>query len=125
MSILTRNGVAKDLSKSPYVFTEFTGDNQVDFHFSSKLHLNNFIKNRAENYNMLYNHIYKRFKFKVNCRMLADCNLYTKVENRGFYIKINGKEFLCPSKVILSGESRMKKSLEEWQETLMINYEEK
>lgn len=121
MSILTRNGVAKDLSKSPYTMTVITDDGYVEFYFSSKLHLENFVKKRTENYQMIYNYIYKRFKYKVNCRLLADCNLYQKVETRGFYIIINGKEFQCPSKVILNGESKTKKSLEEWHETLMTN----
>jgi hypothetical protein len=121
MKELTRNGVAKNLKNSPYTFTEIIDEVQLDFHFSSKLHLNNFIKKRAENYQMLYNHIYKRFKFKINCKMLSDCNLYQKIETRGFYIKYNNEEFLCPSQITLSGESRMKKNLEEWQETLMIN----
>lgn len=118
---LTRNGVAKDLSKSPYLFTEVINGSTVTFKFSSKLHLNNFVEKRSENYNMLYNYLYKRFKFKVNCRLLSDCNLYKKIESRGFYIKINNKEFECPNKVILNGESKMKKSLEGWQETLMIS----
>ena len=121
MNILTRNGVAKNLSKSPYTFTEIVEDTKIMFCFSSKLHLNNFVEKRSENYNMIYNYIYKRFKFKVNCRLLSDCNLYQKIETRGFYIKINDKEFLCPSNIILSGESKMKKNLEEWQETLMIS----
>ena len=125
MKILTRNGVAKDLSNSPYIFTEFIDGNKIDFYFSSKLHLNNFVEKRIENYNMIYNYIYKRFKFKHNCKLLADCNLYKKVETRGFYIKINDKEFLCPNKLILNGELKTKKSLDEWQETLMINYAEK
>jgi hypothetical protein len=124
MQTLTRNGVAKDLKVSPYCFTEVTEDGVVTFNFSSKLHLNNFIKKREENYTMIYNYIYKRFKFKINCRMLADCNLYQKIENRGFYILINNKEFLCPSSIILNGESKTKKNLEEWQETLMLSLED-
>ena len=113
MKILTRNGVCKDLSKSPYIFTETFGDKQLDFHFSSKLHLGKFVRNRYENYQMIYNHIYKRFKFKTNCKMLADCNLYKKVETRGFYIKYDGKVYSCPSSITLNGDYRMKKSLEE------------
>ena len=124
MKNLTRNGVAKDLATSPYIFTEMIDDDQLDLYFSSKLHLDSFIKKREENYNMLYNHIYKRFKFKINCRMLADCNLYQKIESRGFYIKYNNKEFLCPGQITLGGECKMKKSLEEWQETLMISSED-
>ena len=121
---LTRNGIAKDLKTSPYTFTEVVDEGVITFYFSSRLHLNNFCEKRDENYTMIYNYIYKRFKFKVDCRMLADCNLYQKIETRGFYIIINKKEFLCPSSIILNGESKTKKSLEEWQETLMINSED-
>ena len=122
MKDLTRNGVAKNLAKSPYVFTEIIDGKELSLAFSSKLHLNNFVEKRSENYNMIYNYIYKRFKYKVDCQMLADLNLYKKIESRGFYIKYNKKEFLCPSQIILSGESKMNKNLEEWQETLTISY---
>lgn len=110
---LTRNGVAKDLAKSPYIFTEVINGSTVSFNFSSKLHLKNFVEKRGKNYSMLYNYLYKRFKFKVNCRLLADCNLYHKIETRGFYIKINDREYRCPNKVILNGESKMKRNSEE------------
>ena len=40
---LTRNGVAKDLSKSPYIFTDIDNENVINFYFSSKLHLDNFL----------------------------------------------------------------------------------
>ena len=124
MKYLTRNGVAKNLAKSPYIFTEVVDGQVLTFYFSSKLHLNNFVEKRSENYNMIYNHIYKRFKYRVDCKMLSDLNLYKKIESRGFYIKFNKKEFLCPSQITLSGESKMNKSLEEWQETLTISYAE-
>ena len=86
---LTRNGVAKDLSKSPYVYTYVYHGLKVSLHFSSQLHLNNFNKNRQKNYAMLYNYINKRFKIKVDCTILSDMNLYQKVENRGCYVKID------------------------------------
>ena len=122
MKYLTRNGVAKDLKRSPYIFTEIVEGKELTLYFSSKLHLNNFIEKRSENYNMIYNHIYKRFKYKVDCRMLSDLNLYKKIESRGFYIKFNKKDYKCPNQITLSGESKMKKNLEEWRETLMISY---
>ncbi|MBP5699328.1 MAG: hypothetical protein J6W71_00555 [Methanobrevibacter sp.] len=121
MTNLTRNGVAKELATSPYIFTEIVNGEQLDIYFSSKLHMNNFIQKRNDNYNMIYNYIYKRFKYRVDCRMLADLNLYTKIETRGFYIKINHKEYVCPDHIILNGENKMKKSYAEWCETLTIN----
>ena len=124
MKNLTRNGVAKDLAKSPYIFTEFIDGKRVDLHFSSNLHIKRFTKLRKNNFEMIYNYIYKRFKFKVNCRLLADCNLYQKIENRGFYIKINKEVYLCPDNIILNGESKMSKSYAEWSEILMTNSED-
>lgn len=121
MKNLTRYGVAKDLSKSPYIFTEFVNGDRVDIYFSSKLHMNNFLQKRNVNYNMIYNYIYKRFKYHIDCRMLADFNLYTKIENRGFYIRINKEVYLCPADITLNGENKTKKSYAEWCETLTLN----
>ena len=88
---LTRNGVCYHLEKSPYTFTYIHQEKPVTFNFSSKLHLNKFIKERHNNWSMIYNNIYKRFKFKVDCTFLSDFNLYQKIENRGVYIKYDGK----------------------------------
>lgn len=90
---LTRRGISKDLVLSPYTFTYKHNDNEVILSFSSKLHLNNFIKNRDKNYAMIYNYIIKRFKYKTDPRILSDLNLYQKIEHRGFYIKINDKVY--------------------------------
>ena len=118
---LTRNGVAKVLAHSPYRFTNVIDGNLFSLHFSSKLHLDNFMKRRSENFIMIYNDIYKRFKFKSSLKLLSDLNLYQKIETRGFYVKFNEEEFLCPDNIVLIGGSRMKQSLEEWQETSMIS----
>lgn len=90
---LTRNGVCKELSESPYNYTYVYKDKVIYLNFSSKLYLDNFTKLRDKNYTMIYNSIYKRFKFKIDCRLLADFNLYNKIEKRGCYIKISGKEY--------------------------------
>lgn len=42
---------------------------------------------------MIYNDIYKRYKFRVDCQALSDCNLYNKIETRGCYIKIGNQVF--------------------------------
>ena len=47
---LTRNGVAKDLSKSPYIYTIITEDNVLSLHFSSKLHMKRFDEKRNLEY---------------------------------------------------------------------------
>ena len=121
MNNLTRNGVAKDLAKSPYIFTEMIGNQRLDLYFSSRLHLQNFSQKRGDNYNMIYNYIYKRFKYQIDCRLLADLNLYQKIETRGFYVRLNKEVYLCPNNIILNGENKMKKSYAEWCETLTTN----
>lgn len=121
MSNLTRNGVCHNLPESPYTFTEIVNGDKTVFYFSSNLHLQNFINKRNENYTMIYNYLYKRFKYKVDCRMLADCNLYYKIETRGFYIKHKDKEFTCPNSITLNGESRMNENYDVWQEILTLN----
>ena len=122
---LTRNGVAKELSKSPYIYTVLTESDVLHLYFSSKLHMKRFNEKRDDNYNMIYNYIYKRFKYQVDCRLLADLNLYQKIENRGFYVKLNKEVYLCPDNITLNGGNKMRKSYAEWQETLMTSYEEK
>ena len=91
--LLTRNGVCRELKNSPYTFTFEHKGEIVTLSFSSKLHLEKFAKNRQANYAMIYNNIYKRFKFKIDCRLLSDFNLYKKIENRGVYICIGDHTF--------------------------------
>ena len=110
MNNLTRNGIAKDLAKSPYIFTEKIGNQRLDLYFSSRLHVQNFSQKRDENYNMIYNHIYKRFKYQTECRLLSELNLYQKIERRGFYVKIDKEVYTCPGDIILSGERKTRKN---------------
>lgn len=110
--LLTRNGVCKRLEYSPYTYTYFHDGKVVTFNFSSKLHLDNFTKNRKKNWSMIYNHIYKRFKFKIDCTFLSDFNLYRKIENRGCYINFDGKIMTCLDNITLSGESKTKRNSE-------------
>lgn len=99
---LTRDGVCKKLEYSPYNFTYFYKDKEITINFSSKLHLDKFVKLRQKNWSMIYNYLYKRFKFKIDCVILADCNLYQKIENRGFYIKIGNQVYTDVSKIVLT-----------------------
>ena len=99
---LTRRGVCKDLKNSPYYFTYFHKDQAITLNFSSKLHLDNFTKNRQKNWSMIYNHLYKRFKFHTDCVLLSDCNLYQKIEHRGCFIKIGNQSYTDVSKIELT-----------------------
>ena len=122
--LLTRNGVCKKLENSPYNFTYFHDGKVVTFNFSSRLHLDNFTKNRRKNFCMIYNDIYKRYKFGIDCMFLSDFNLYRKIENRGCYINYDGKIFRCLDNITLSGESKTKRNSGESYETSMTNSED-
>ena len=98
---LTRGGICKDLTKSPFVFTYVHNGKPVNLFFSSKLHLDKFTKNRKKNYVMIYNDIYKRYKYGIDCTFLSDFNLYRKVETRGFYIQYDNNVFNCDSNIKL------------------------
>lgn len=89
--LLTRRGVCHRLEYSPYQYTVVKNGRVATYNFSSKLHLDNFTKLRSKNFCMIYNHIYKRFKFKIDCTFLSDFNLYKKIETRGCYINYDGK----------------------------------
>ena len=86
---LTRRGICKNLAYSPYQFTNLYGNNVYTLSFSSKLHLDKFTKGRDKNHAMIYNDIYKRYKIMFDCTLLADLNLYQKIEKRGCYIILN------------------------------------
>ena len=116
-NLLTRRGVCHKMEYSPYNFTYIHDGKVVTFNFSSKLHLDNFTKLRRKNFAMIYNHIYKRFKFKIDCTFLSDFNLYRKIENRGCYINFDGKIYRCLDNITLDGENRMKKNSGELQGT--------
>ena len=98
---LTRRGVCTNLAFSPYTFTNIHKDDVYTLHFSSKLHLDNFVKNRQKNYSMIYNDIYKRYKFGIDCTFLSDFNLYKKIETRGCYIRYNDNVFKCYDNIII------------------------
>lgn len=99
---MTRRGVVTDLEYSPYNYTYIHKGKVVYFNFSSKLHLKKFTENRDKNYAMIYNSIYKRFKFKIDCTFLSDFNLYQKIEKRGCYIKFGKRVYKDLSKISLN-----------------------
>lgn len=98
-TVLTRRGICKNLAKSPYNFTYVHNGKVVTFNFSSKLHLENFTKNRQKNYVMIYNDIYRRYKYGIDVTFLSDFNLYRKIENRGCYINYNNNIYKCHDNV--------------------------
>ena len=92
-SLLTKRGVCHKLEYSPYNYTYMHFGKPVTFNFSSKLHLEKFANLRKKNFTMIYNDIYKRYKFRIDCTFLSDFNLYRKIESRGVYIKFGNEVF--------------------------------
>ena len=96
---MTRNGIVYDLKQSTYT----AHYNNITFYFSSKNHLEKFIKNLSLNRETLSYSLFKRFNLKLNIFEIYDIVLYKKVESRGFLIEYKGEFYTCPKQVILSG----------------------
>lgn len=104
--MMTRNGIVYNLNLSPYIF----GINDTMFCFSSKNHLEKFTEKLQENRELISYSLSKRFGFNINVTLLADINLYAKVESRGFLIKHRGESYTCKKDIILSGATLTKKN---------------
>ena len=50
---------------------------------------------------MIYNDIYKRYKFGIDCTFLSDFNLYKKIETRGCYIIYNDNILKCYDNIVI------------------------
>ena len=91
----TRRGVYKDLKHSDYIV-------EVDpfvFHFSSEFYRRKFYdlyEEEMDMFNMKYKNMY-RGKYALDMATLSLLRLYTLIEKRGFYIKVNGVEVTCPN----------------------------
>lgn len=97
--MISRNGVVYDLNISPYRHTV----NGLTFVFSSKLHLDKFIKKLKENRDIINYSLSKRFNMTVDVSQLADVVMYRKIETRGFLIvTAEGKE-LCQNNITFGG----------------------
>ena len=108
---LSRNGIAYDLTKTPYVHTvEYEGNIVIEYSFSSELYLNKFKDKLEEHRNKINESLSKRFGLVVVNDVLNDIVFYSKTEYRGFYILVNGEEFKCPSTIKLIGVNQISKN---------------
>ena len=76
------NGICYDLAHSPYEAAR----NGLVFRFSSPLHMRRFMEKAKEREDWACDSLSRRFKCRFDARLLADLQLYEKVETRGFYI---------------------------------------
>jgi len=105
---MTRGGVEYNLNISPY---RYTTDNGTTFVFSSNYHLDCFMKRQGENRNKINESLSNRFNYYVEFNFLADCVLYTQIEQRGFLILKDGENYPCQNIIKFGGEKAIKKNL--------------
>ena len=96
---LTRNGVCYNLQETPYTY-EWRG---ITYHFSSPNHRAKFIRELKKKEMWLNDSLSRRFKVTVKMEILADIQLYTQVETRGFYIITNDQcEYTSPQQMLFT-----------------------
>ena len=88
--MISKNGVCYDIRNSPYTF-EWRG---ICYFFSSENHRSKFIRGVRSKELWLDDSLSRRFECSVHLPILADIQLYTQVETRGFYIQTDdGAEY--------------------------------
>lgn len=105
---MTRRGIEYNLEISPYSFKNESG---YIFVFSSKYHLNTFIKKQAANRKKINDSLSNRFNFYIEFNTLADFILYRQIEQRGFLILKGGDVLKCQNIIKLGGEKATQKNL--------------
>lgn len=84
--MISKNGVCYDLPDSPYKY-EWRG---MVFFFSTEHHRAKFIREIRAREEWLDDSLSRRFRVTVHLPILADIQLYSQVETRGFYIQTDG-----------------------------------
>lgn len=107
--MITRNGIFYDLTNSHYKHKI----EDLTYVFSSKLHLEKFVKKLQENRDIINYSLSKRFGYSVDVSQLADLVLYKKIESRGFLIISDRGNSLCKDHIKYAGGKVTIKTLEE------------
>lgn len=107
---LTRNGIAYDLTKSPYVLPFHYGHDDIVYVFSSELYKEKFFEKYTENRENISNSLSNRFGLHVENDILCDLVMYSKIEKRGFLIIHNGVNIECLNDITLDGKNLTIKS---------------
>lgn len=100
---VSKYGVAYDMRTTPYTFM-WRG---MEYHFSTEAHLNKFRENVVKREEWLDDSLSRRFRCSVHLPILADIQLYTKVETRGFRIVTEqGVAYESPAHVFVHAQGR-------------------
>ena len=102
---LTRNGIAYDLSLSPYKLKIEYGNDELEFVFSSEYYKSIFLKKLEGNREKINGSLSNRFGFTIENDILCDVKLYSQTEKRGFLLDFNGKIIECLNIIKLDGKT--------------------
>ena len=91
MSNKSRNGVFYDLNESDYRYVT----SMYTLVFSSKSHMEKFVKTHGQYSNKIGSIIFTRLKVHFSDNILSDILCYKSIESRGFLVIING--YKCTS----------------------------
>lgn len=99
----TRGGVWYDLRETPISF-DWRG---MTFYFSSETHRNKFVRELRKRETWLNDSLSRRFRCTVMLDELADIQLYTQVETRGFLIVTDdGCEYTRACDMLITADRR-------------------
>ena len=99
--MLSKYGVSYDIKTTPYTFM-WRG---LDYHFSTEAHRKKFRENVVKREEWLDDSLSRRFRCTVHLPILADIQLYTMIESRGFYIvSEQGVAFEAPAHVFVKAD---------------------
>ena len=89
--MLTKNGICYNFNVTPYHIEL----NEIDFSFSSELHVKKFIDKMDNEIDIMNYGIFKKYGVKCDFKILALLKLYVQIEKRGFLIKYKGVLYKC------------------------------
>lgn len=102
--MLTRNGIAYDLTLSPYqTIVRYGKEDSIIYKFSSEGNRERFLNKLSENREYYNGSLSKRFNIQITCDKLSDLKLYSSVEKRGFLIETEEKRYTCLNTIRLDG----------------------
>ena len=100
----TRDGIYYNLDESHYEYNVSYGEqHHITYVFSSRLNLKKFNDRLEENRSILTYSLFNRFNCWLLANELYDIVLYSKIEKRGFLIKVNGVSYKCLKNLKLGG----------------------
>jgi len=102
--MITKSGVCYTLSDSPFTY-EWRG---ITYFFSSESHRRRFMEKVRAKEEWLDDSLSRRFKCTVHLPILANIQLYTQIETRGFYIQTDdGMEYYNPESIYVEPNTAM------------------